>query len=60
MERFLATTLKKWADERIAIIDRWIEHKKIKPLDPDALLYMIWATTQHYADFCRQIAILNG
>jgi TetR/AcrR family transcriptional regulator len=60
MEKFLATTLKKWADERIAIIDHWVENRKIKPIDPSALLYMIWATTQHYADFDRQIVILNG
>lgn len=32
----------------------------IKPVDPEALLYMIWATTQHYADFERQVVILNN
>ena len=60
MEKFLATTLKKWTEERVAIINRWIQLKKIKAVDANSLLYMIWATTQHYADFDRQITILNG
>ena len=60
MDQFLGTTLKTWADERVRIISGWVRDGKIKPVDPQALLYMIWATTQHYADFERQIVILNG
>lgn len=60
MEKFLGTTLKTWLDERVRIINRWIQEGKIKPVNPQALLYMIWATTQHYADFERQIVVLNG
>ena len=26
----------------------------------DSLFYMIWASTQHYADFESQIKVLNG
>ena len=59
MEGFLGTTLKEWLDERVRIIETWIEEGKIAPIDPKTLLYMIWATTQHYADFQRQMVILN-
>ena len=59
LENFLGTTLKTWLKERTRVIRRWIREEKIKPVDPRALLYMIWATTQHYADFERQIIILN-
>lgn len=59
MEKFLGTTLKTWLDERVRIINDWARDDKIKCADPRALLYMIWATTQHYADFERQIVILN-
>ena len=59
MESFLGTTLKEWVDARVRIIERWIAEEKIAPIDPKSLLYMIWATTQHYADFERQIALLN-
>ncbi len=60
MERFLGTTLRAWLNERVRVIRGWIEAGKIRPVDPKSLMYMIWATTQHYADFERQIVILNG
>lgn len=59
LEDFLGTTLKTWLKERMRIIRRWVREEKIKPVNPRALMYMIWATTQHYADFERQITILN-
>ncbi len=60
MEEFLGTTLKRWVDKQARIMRGWIRDGKIKDIHPRALLYMIWATTQHYADFGRQIVILNG
>lgn len=60
MERFLGTTLRAWVDERVETIQSWISAGKIRAVDPESLLYMIWAVTQHYADFERQIVILNG
>jgi len=60
LDNFLSTTLKAWLNERVHTIRRWAREEKIKSVDPHALMYMIWATTQHYADFERQIIILNG
>ena len=60
LDNFLGTTLKAWLNERVRIIRLWVREDKIKPVDPHALMYMIWATTQHYADFEQQIIILNG
>ena len=60
MERFLGTTLKTWVNARARTIRSWISDGKIRDVDPESLLYMIWAVTQHYADFERQIVILNG
>lgn len=60
MERFLGTTLKTWVNARVRTIRSWISAGKIRAVDPESLLYMIWAVTQHYADFERQIVILNG
>jgi len=60
MERFLGTTLRAWVNARVRTIRSWISAGKIRAVDPESLLYMIWAVTQHYADFERQIAILNG
>ena len=30
------------------------------PINPEHLLYMLWATTQHYADFGHQIETPNA
>ena len=60
MERFLGTTLKTWVNARVRVIRSWIGDGKIRAVDPESLLYMIWAVTQHYADFERQVVILNG
>ncbi len=57
---FLETTLKSWLEDRIQVIRKWIDNGDIIPVDPNAFFYMIWSMTQHYADFGRQIEILNN
>ena len=59
MEEFLSGALKSWTHERVIMLERWMEEGKISIVDPDAFLYLIWSSTQHYADFKAQIAILN-
>ncbi len=56
---YLETTLRDWLQTRVACIEGWIAAGKIRPVNPKYLLYMIWAVTQHYADFAHQIATLN-
>ncbi len=59
IQDYLETTLKDWTDGRIAVIQGWIDQGKMSPINPRHLLYMLWATTQHYADFGHQIETLN-
>jgi TetR/AcrR family transcriptional regulator len=59
IQDYLETTLRDWTDGRIAVIQRWIDEGKMRPVNPRHLLYMLWATTQHYADFGHQIQTLN-
>ena len=60
IQDYLETTLRDWTDNRARVIQRWIDEGKMAPVDPRHLLYMLWATTQHYADFGHQIETLNG
>lgn len=60
IQDYLETTLRDWTRGRAALIQRWIDEGKMAPVDPEHLLYMLWATTQHYADFSHQIETLNG
>ena len=55
IQEFLGTNLRELVDEKAAVIRRWIEEGKLAPVDPYHLIFMIWATTQHYADFDVQI-----
>ena len=57
---FLETTLLDWIKSRETIIRRWIKAGKLVPMEPRYFFYMIWATTQHYADFEGQMVALNG
>lgn len=59
IQDYLEITLRRWTDTRIAVIQGWIDAGDILPINPRWLLYMIWATTQHYADFAHQIETLN-
>lgn len=60
IQDYLETTLRDWTDNRARVIQRWIDEGKMAPVDPRHLLYMLWATTQHYADFGHQIETLNN
>ncbi len=60
IQDYLETTLRAWTEGRMAVIQRWIDEGKMAPIDPRHLLYMLWATTQHYADFGHQIETLNS
>jgi|TARA_A200000113_G_scaffold35486_1_gene29072 TetR/AcrR family transcriptional regulator len=60
IQDFLETQLRSWTDGRIESIQAWIAAGKIRPVEPRWVMYMIWATTQHYADFGHQIETLNA
>lgn len=60
IQDYLETTLRDWTNGRISVIQRWIDQGQMAPINPRHLLYMLWATTQHYADFGHQIETLNA
>jgi TetR/AcrR family transcriptional regulator len=61
IDAVLKGRLKALVDEKAAVIAGWIEAGRLQPVDPHHLIFMIWATTQHYADFDVQVrAVLGG
>jgi TetR/AcrR family transcriptional regulator len=60
LSRVLATDLAALVGRKVATIERWIADGRLAPVDPHHLIFMIWATTQHYADFAAQIRALTG
>ena len=56
---FLESTVKDWLVQRSAVLQYWMDQGAMRCVDPKTVFYMIWATTQHYADFDSQILVLN-
>ena len=47
-------------ENKIAVIRSWIDQGKIAPIEPYHLIFTLWATTQHYADFRVQVEAVAG
>ncbi|WP_413652344.1 HTH-type transcriptional regulator RutR [Pantoea sp. B65] len=56
----LEGALKALVDEKSAVIEGWIEQGRLAPVEPHHLIFMLWATTQHYADFATQVEAITG
>ncbi|RIY03812.1 TetR family transcriptional regulator [Aureimonas flava] len=56
----LETTLRVLVSQKAAIIRTWVSDGRLAPVDPVHLIFAIWATTQHYADFDTQIRAVLG
>ena len=57
---FLKGPLKQLVDEKAAVIKGWMDAGRLTRLDPHHLIFAIWATTQHYADFDVQVSAIIG
>ncbi|MDR5900166.1 TetR/AcrR family transcriptional regulator [Halomonas vilamensis] len=55
----LRDNLYEWTKLKESKIHEWVDSGQINSVEPSYLLYMIWASTQHYADFDYQISLLN-
>jgi len=56
---FLEGELKRLVDAKCEVIKHWIDSGKLVNIEPVHLLFLIWATTQHYADFRTQVDALS-
>lgn len=55
----MRTGMKSWFDSRVELINQWKAKGKIHNVNAEYLLFQIWSTTQHYADFSSQITLLR-
>lgn len=60
VEDVLGGPLKELVDEKAAVIRQWIAAGRFANCDPYHLIFSIWATTQHYADFDVQVRAVLG
>lgn len=52
--------LRRLVDEKSEVIRGWMRAGRIARTDPYHLIFSIWATTQHYADFDVQVRAVLG
>ena len=60
LNKFFSNEHVAWMEGRVAILNSWIAQGRMTAVDPQYLLFHIWACTQHYADFSAQITSLRG
>jgi len=59
LQGYLADTVKPWLESREKIVNRWMDEGKMARISARYLFFMIWGTTQHYADFEAQVIAMN-
>lgn len=60
LKDYIRTEMRQWVRRKAAIIDTWIEQGRMKKVDSMQLIFLIWSSTQHYADFDTQVlTIMN-
>jgi TetR/AcrR family transcriptional regulator len=60
MQDAIEGDLKQLVDQKSIILTRWMDQGRIARLQPQHLLFSIWALTQHYADFDMQVRAVLG
>ncbi|MTI16117.1 TetR family transcriptional regulator [Rhodobacteraceae bacterium RKSG542] len=58
--KILSGPLKELVADKAATLQKWMEEGRLKAVDPVHFIFMIWAVTQHYADFDTQIRAVTG
>lgn len=52
--------LRHLVDDKAALLERWMAQGRLRACDPRHLIFSVWATTQHYADFDAQVRAVMG
>jgi len=60
LKEFARTYQRQWVREKAKIFQHWIDNGEMADVNPVNLIFLIWSSTQHYADFETQIlTIMN-
>ncbi len=60
LQEHLRTDVRQWFRDKVRIIESWIEQGKMREVNAEHLIFMIWSTTQHYADFETQVLTVSN
>jgi len=51
---------KQWVQGKAQVIQQWIDQGAIDPINPFHLLFLIWSSTQHYANYDVEVSAALG
>ena len=60
LQEFFNKDYQEWFSRKTDVFRQWAKQGKIDPIEPAHIIFTIWSTTQHYADFHVQIAAAMG
>ncbi len=60
LQQFFNAEYQDWFQRKTEVFHQWARQGKIDPIDPTHIIFLIWSSTQHYADFHVQIAAAMG
>ena len=60
LSAYLQQDYRQWFKQRMSVFESWVAQGKMDNIDPAHVIFMIWASTQYYADFEPQIIIANN
>jgi TetR/AcrR family transcriptional regulator len=60
LSEYFSQDYRLWFAGRAEVFDHWIAAGKMDPVDPVHLIFLLWSSTQHYADFATQICRVTG
>ena len=55
LQDYLSNEFKSWVNDKVQAIQGWQAQGLIDDINPHHLLFLIWSSTQHYADFNVQV-----
>lgn len=58
LRSYIRSEMRTWVRNKVTVMEEWIRRKRMKPIDPMHLIFLIWSSTQHYADFESQVLMI--
>ncbi len=60
LKDYMRNKMRPFVRKKSEVIEQWIHQGKMREIDPAQLIFLIWSSTQHYADFDAQVlTIMN-
>lgn len=60
MKQYFSDEYREWFQRKTEVFSKWAQQGKIDDIEPAHIVFLLWSSTQHYADFEVQIAAALG